>query len=98
MIKNINVDELRDLLAKEKFNLLDVREVHEYIGGHIDLAVNVPLSQLPILAGELDRGKTYHIICGSGIRSMKACAFLEQEGISTVNVEGGMKAWQGVTL
>ncbi|MDE7493617.1 rhodanese-like domain-containing protein, partial [Streptococcus agalactiae] len=47
MTKKITVVALETLIAQHNnIHLIDVREEHEYRGGHISGAINLPLSQL----------------------------------------------------
>lgn len=73
--------------------VLDVREPDEWVAGHIDGALHIPLSQLPSRTGDLPEGTVY-VICRSGGRSARAVAWMEQNGFEAINVDGGMGAWQ----
>lgn len=91
-IAEITVEELAERLD-QGIRLIDVREVEEYADGHVPGAELIVLGTVP---DNIDRfrgdGPTY-VICKSGGRSMRACQFLEGEGIETVNVAGGTMAW-----
>lgn len=73
--------------------LLDVREVSEWIHGHIADTVNVPLGQLAEQVASLDRSRRIVCICRSGNRSGMATALLCDAGFDAVNMRGGMLAW-----
>ncbi len=73
--------------------LLDVREDDEWDAGHVDGAVHVPLSDVPARLGELPDADPLYVICRSGNRSGRAAAWLNAQGVDSVNVAGGMKAW-----
>lgn len=95
MAKSESIQELQAALSNGPINLIDVREVSEYQGGHVPTAVNMPLSTFGNDFTKLDKEKTYHIICQSGGRSAQAVAFLDQQGYDAINVEGGTGAWTG---
>ncbi len=82
------------LHQKEDLTILDVREVEEFQAGHIEDAVNVPLSTLEEQYSQLEADKRYYVICQGGKRSERACQFLETKGFDVVNVEGGMNQWE----
>jgi len=74
-------------------HVLDVRRPAEWVAGHLEGAVHIPLSQLQERAGELDRAAEWRVICASGYRSSIASSVLERAGFARVrNVAGGMDA------
>ncbi|MFI5086320.1 MAG: rhodanese-like domain-containing protein [Actinomycetales bacterium] len=73
--------------------ILDVREDYEWEEGHIDGALHIPLGQLPERLDELDPDEDLHIVCRSGGRSFRATQWLNDNGYTAVNVNGGMGAW-----
>jgi rhodanese-related sulfurtransferase len=97
-MKSISVEQLKARLdAGEKLNLIDVREPNEYQEFNIGAKL-VPLGKIQSMqADELDdlKGEEVILHCRSGKRSAVAAQFLETMGFTnTVNVEGGMLAWQ----
>ncbi|HKG50752.1 MAG TPA: rhodanese-like domain-containing protein [Actinomycetales bacterium] len=73
--------------------ILDVREDDEWSAGHVEGATHVPLGEVPQRLGELPDADPLYVICRSGNRSGRAVAWLGQQGVETVNVAGGMRAW-----
>ena len=73
--------------------ILDVREDYEWEAGHIDGALHIPLDALPERLDDLDPDQDLAVICRTGGRSARATAWLESQGYSAVNVNGGMGAW-----
>ncbi len=78
--------------------LLDVREPHEYVAGHIQAAVLIPLGQLAGRLAELPRDREILCICRSGARSLSATRQLQAAGYRAVNLGGGMLAWSDAGL
>lgn len=84
----ISFDELKNL---QNYQLIDVREPHEYaqknLGGEL-----MPLSELEKHLPKISRDKTVVVHCQSGIRSMKAIKLLkEKHGFENlINLKGGM--------
>jgi rhodanese-related sulfurtransferase len=74
--------------------LLDVRELDEWTCGHAPDAVHVPLSELTARIEEVPGDREVFVICKVGGRSEQAVRYLNQAGRSTVNVAGGMLAWE----
>ena len=68
---------------------MDVRELDEYVSGHVPGAIHIPLATIPLRFSELDKGVTQYLICEVGGRSAKAGAYLEQQGFEVVNIAGG---------
>ena len=93
-MERIKPAEFQALNQKEDITILDVREVEEFQSGHIEGALNAPLSTLENGYKQLDASKRYYVICQGGKRSERACQFLETKGFDVVNVEGGMNQWK----
>lgn len=93
--KTIAIDQV-EAKMEEGYTVLDVREIDEYVEGHIVGAVNKPLSELKIDNFEgLHADEEYVVICRSGNRSREASEILIGEGFSAVNVSEGMSSWVG---
>ena len=45
---------------------------------------------------ELDKNQLHYVICKSGMRSARACQFLEEHGYKAINVQGGMTAFENL--
>ncbi len=85
-------------LAAQGALLLDVRNDDEWAAGHAPHAQFVTLSELAARASELPADRTIVAVCRSGARSGRATEFLTAQGIDTVNLAGGMKAWAAAGL
>lgn len=70
--------------------VVDVREPHEFKGGHVDCAANLPLSQLSQCVGQLE-GKKVLVYCRSGMRSRRALSVLKAAGHSECHNLGGLE-------
>jgi rhodanese-related sulfurtransferase len=80
-------------LVADGMLLVDVREEGEWDAGHAPDARLLPLPQLQERVAELPADTRFLVVCHSGMRSMRATAFLRSEGLDAVNVTGGMVAW-----
>ena len=81
-------------LVDKGARLVDVRTQAEYAGGHIQNAINIPLSQVKArLAAFGDKGSTIVLYCRSGHRSGKAKEILEAAGFTQVLNLGGIDRW-----
>jgi sulfur-carrier protein adenylyltransferase/sulfurtransferase len=94
-VQNIDPVEVKAKIDRgEKFQLIDVREPHEWQIGHIPQAKLIPLGELPKRLNELDSAVELVAHCKSGVRSAKACDLLRQAGFKKVsNMTGGILAW-----
>ena len=91
----ITVDDLAHLIkTNKKINILDVRNPDEVEEFHIKGSQFIPLPQIEKRISEIDPSVPIHVICKSGIRSLKACIELKANGITQLtNVQGGTDAW-----
>ena len=79
--------------------LIDVRTAQEWSDGHIDGAMNIPLSQLSERLAELPTDRPLIVYCASGYRSAIAASLLRRAGRPDVaNVVGGLAAWKSAQL
>ena len=97
-IYTVDVITLNSWLESTEAIILDVREPYEYQEGHINGAINIPLSAILV---EIDQIKDIHgkkivLQCKVGGRSMRACQLLQAEGFvhDVWNLEGGINAWK----
>ncbi|MXG88956.1 rhodanese-like domain-containing protein [Nocardioides sp. YIM 123512] len=77
----------------EGLHVLDVREDAEWVHGHIEGAVHVPMSELADRLDEVPDGQTL-VVCKVGGRSARVAAYLLQQGRDVVNLDGGMLDWE----
>ncbi|MFF9013271.1 rhodanese-like domain-containing protein [Streptomyces sp. NPDC014870] len=77
--------------------VLDVREDDEWVAGHAEGALHVPMSDFVARFGEVTEavaeGRRAYVMCRVGGRSAQVTQYLVQQGIDAVNVDGGMIAW-----
>jgi hydroxyacylglutathione hydrolase len=95
-IELITARELRDRIARrEQQTIVDVRTPREWRAGHVDEAINIPVSDLVDRAAELRNGSVVATICESGFRSsLAASLLLRAGGIDVVNVADGTTAYR----
>lgn len=88
-IREISASELSTILERGGV-VVDVREPDEYREGHVPGAKSVPLGQVPESLEAFRKPVPVYVICLSGGRSMRACEFLHDAGVTNVvNVAGG---------
>jgi rhodanese-related sulfurtransferase len=89
------VAELKQMLdAKEDFQLIDVREEHEFeicnLNGEL-----IPMGEIPDNVKKISKDKPVVVHCRSGKRSGNVIQYLESNfGYTNLyNLEGGILAW-----
>jgi NADPH-dependent 2,4-dienoyl-CoA reductase/sulfur reductase-like enzyme/rhodanese-related sulfurtransferase len=76
--------------------IVDVRDPAEFAAGHIDGAVNLPLSQMRLRYAELPKDREIWLQCGVGQRSYYALRFLRQQGYDVRNLPGGYQTYKAL--
>ena len=78
----------------EEFQLIDVREVDEYLKDNMN-ALNLPLSSLHEKIDQINREGKVVLHCKSGARSRRALEELKtkHQFKNLFNLEGGIDAW-----
>lgn len=96
-LRNLHDADFRSAVQQSKDSLLiDVREPHEYKGGFIPGAKNIPLSQLSRRMGEIPKERDVFLYCRSGMRSKNAAKMLARNGYRKLaHLQGGIGAWSG---
>jgi rhodanese-related sulfurtransferase len=94
LISEISISELAALVD---CTIIDVREVDEFVSGHVPGAINIALSELIGREAECGLGSTVYVICQAGGRSLRACGHLSSipalDGTTFINVAGGTGMW-----
>ena len=97
-LKNCTAAHANELL-RDGAVLIDVREPHEFAGGHIRGARNVPSSAVKDGKAPGVAGRVVVFCCASGIRTIlnagKLAALVSGEGYV---LEGGLSAWRNAGL
>lgn len=73
--------------------VIDVRELDEYVDGHVPGAPLISLASVPERVHEVPAEGEVLVICKMGGRSRNAAAFLRGQGIDAINIAGGTVAW-----
>lgn len=77
--------------------VVDVRTPREFAAGHVDGAINLPLSRIQAGAATLQRDRQIALICLTGYRSSVAASLLARLGFrNTIDIAGGWTAWQAM--
>jgi rhodanese-related sulfurtransferase len=74
--------------------LLDVREADEFEQGHVDGAINLPLSELRRRIDEIPRDRELWVCCAAGQRAYYAQRLLMQRGLDVKNLSGGFTTYR----
>jgi rhodanese-related sulfurtransferase len=91
--------EAHSALSGSQALLIDVREPWEWQELRIPGAKLVPLADLPSRLDELPEDADIYVHCKMGGRSLRAVEYLRSAGRPrSVNVRGGIDAWQGAGL
>jgi rhodanese-related sulfurtransferase len=95
-LESITLDGLISRSKKGKIFLIDVRPEDEYVAGHIDNAVSIPLSQLKKRINELPKGKTIVAYCRGPlcVMAIDAVKMLKGRNINAVRMEEGYTEWK----
>ncbi|HEX2906539.1 MAG TPA: rhodanese-like domain-containing protein [Phototrophicaceae bacterium] len=92
--ENVDIETYREQFHPGDHLLVDVREIDEWVLGHIPGAVHIPLNDLPERLAEIPTDKPVVVVCATGGRSLYGSQFLLESGYSQVyNLEGGTMGW-----
>lgn len=96
-IRELNVDYVkRKLDAGERFQLIDVREDHEWDKGHLPRAMHLGkgIIERDVEEKITDKGAEIVCYCGGGFRSAMVADNLQKMGYTNVwSMDGGWRGW-----
>jgi rhodanese-related sulfurtransferase len=97
MVTTVSATELADL-GRDDVDIIDVRDVAEWEGGHLQGSRCVPLETLrEDPERHLSHGKKLVFICKKGVRSVAAAKLADRFGYAEVyNLDGGTLEWSRV--
>ncbi|MDR0757644.1 MAG: rhodanese-like domain-containing protein [Tannerella sp.] len=84
---------LRDIARRETTLIIDVRTPEEYLSGHVEKSVNIPLDVIAESTSQFESGMYMIVVCRSGKRSAQAKKTLEEKGFAHVYDGGGWEAF-----
>ncbi len=99
--QSIGSQMLTHYVNREEGVVVDVRGQADFNKGHIQGALNIPLSKIKDSVKELEKykNKPMIMVCANGIQVASACQTLKKEGFSKLHkLSGGMTSWQGDNL
>src|SRR5436305_1873860 len=95
-VPQITASELAEWLEQGRdVAVIDVREYSEWIDGHIDGAIHLPMLEAAARRAEVPANQPKAVLCAGGLRSSTAISALKRHGLQGwYNVTGGMTAWK----
>jgi hydroxyacylglutathione hydrolase len=94
-VPQITVHELAEWLEQGRdVAVIDVREPFEWLEGHIEGALHLPMLEAAARRAEVPADRPKAVLCAGGLRSSTVISALTRHGIQGFsNVTGGMAAW-----
>lgn len=84
---------LKEIIKDPSTKFIDVRTPGEYMAGHVEGAVNIPLDQIHSRIREVENrnGSPVVLYCRSGNRSASALSIVQQKGVKNVYNGGSIR-------
>ena len=94
-MQQITVHDLADWLEEGRdLTVIDVREPFEWLDGHIEGALHLPMMESVARRDLVPPDRPKAVLCAGGLRSSTVISALKRHGIQHwYNVTGGMTAW-----
>ena len=94
-VPQVTPSDLKESLARDAVTLVDVRNLSEWVTGHIDGARHIPLGYLGDRLDEIPRTRPIVVQCAAGSRSAIGASLLQARGVDrVVNLVGGIGNWR----
>jgi len=99
MVLTIQPKDAAQLIQSGNVEVIDVRERHEWVTGHIPGARHVPLSRFRQSPKSHLQGDSFIFVCAAGARSQLAAQLATACGCEQAyNLTGGTRAWVAAGL
>src|SRR5256886_759088 len=98
--QTVDVEDLAQwVLSAEPMTVVDVRDEHEWVGGHVPGAIHMYVPDVPGRADEVPHDAPVAVHCASGYRAGIAASLLEQAGLKRIiPVNGEYSDWDRLHL
>src|SRR5438874_2208643 len=98
--ETVDVEDMAQwVLSAEPMTVVDARDEHEWVAGHVPGAVHMYVPDVPHRAGEIPREAPVAVHCASGYRAGIAASLLEQAGLTRIiHVNGEYSDWDRLHL
>ena len=94
MVKPLSPKQASERIAQGGVEVIDVRDPHEWIDGHVPTARLVPLAELRLNPRAALTHDGLIFVCAAGVRSETAARLAAQLGFKEVyNLTGGTRGW-----
>jgi rhodanese-related sulfurtransferase len=95
MVQAISPKDAAALIQRGEVEVIDVREPHEWLTGHIPGARHVPLAKFRQNPSAHLSHEHVVFVCAAGVRSQLAAQLAKSTGSLTraLNLTGGTRAW-----
>lgn len=95
-LKQFHLEDIKNLPLDGSVTLLDARTKGEYLQGHVNGFINIPVDELRERMQEIEKDKPVYVICQSGLRSYIATRILTGSGYDAYNFSGGFRFYNAV--
>ena len=98
--ETVDVEDMAQwVLSAEPMTVVDARDEHEWVAGHVPGAVHMYVPDIPHRADEISREAPVAVHCASGYRAGIAASLLEQAGLTRIiHVNGEYSEWDRLHL
>lgn len=99
--KSVTPQILTNYVNREDAVVVDIRGQGDFNKGHIQGAINIPMSKVKDSVQDLEKykGRPIILVCANGIQVGGACEVLRKAGIEQLHkLTGGMASWTGDNL
>lgn len=98
-MKTMTPLEIQAMSQSQNVTLLDVRTPVEFAEKHIDGSQHIPLDQLEERSAQLNKKRSYVLVCASGKRAEKAYQLLSAAELPDLQIlANGIQGWESAAL